>query len=70
MKHRLREAIEGIRQGLHEALTGQVLPLSAMWDGIDLIESPTVQVDVGNDEIEDEIAQNKQTQQTDNDSAS
>jgi len=24
-------AIEGIRQGLHEALTGQILPLSAMW---------------------------------------
>ena len=40
-----------------------------MWDGIDLIESPTVQVDVGNDEIEDAIAQNKQTQQTDHDSA-
>ncbi|MEM6435481.1 MAG: hypothetical protein AAF773_16750 [Cyanobacteria bacterium P01_D01_bin.115] len=29
------EALEGIRQGLHEALTGQVLPLSAMWEGID-----------------------------------
>jgi hypothetical protein len=28
-------AIEGIRQGLHEALTGQTIPLSAMWEGID-----------------------------------
>ncbi len=27
--------IEGIRQGLHEALTGQTLPLSEMWSGID-----------------------------------
>jgi len=27
--------IEGIRQGLHEALTGQTLPLSEMWEGID-----------------------------------
>ncbi len=26
--------IEGIRQGLHEALTGQTLPLSEMWEGI------------------------------------
>lgn len=63
------EAIEGIRQGLHEALTGQILPLSAMWEGIDLSESPTIQVDVGSDAIEDEVGQDKQTQQTDNDSA-
>ena len=28
-------AIEGIRQGLHEALTGQTIPLSEMWEGID-----------------------------------
>ncbi len=28
-------AIEGIRQGLHEALTGQTIPLSQMWEGID-----------------------------------
>lgn len=27
--------IEGLRQGLHEALTGQTIPLSQMWDGID-----------------------------------
>lgn len=27
--------IEGIRQGLHEALTGQTIPLSQMWEGID-----------------------------------
>jgi hypothetical protein len=27
--------IEGIRQGLHEAFTGQTIPLSQMWDGID-----------------------------------
>ncbi|MFB2896644.1 hypothetical protein ACE1CI_27345 [Aerosakkonemataceae cyanobacterium BLCC-F50] len=27
--------IEGIRQGLHEALTGQTLPLSEMWEDID-----------------------------------
>ena len=27
--------IEGIRQGLHEALTGKTIPLSKMWEGID-----------------------------------
>jgi hypothetical protein len=27
--------IEGIRQGLHEALTGQTVSLSEMWEGID-----------------------------------
>jgi len=27
--------LEGIRQGLHEALTGQTIPLSEMWEGID-----------------------------------
>ncbi|HEY9692882.1 MAG TPA: hypothetical protein V6D15_11785 [Oculatellaceae cyanobacterium] len=27
--------IEGIRQGLHEALTGQTIPLSEMWEGIE-----------------------------------
>ncbi|MGG6263425.1 hypothetical protein ACQ4M3_03595 [Leptolyngbya sp. AN03gr2] len=27
--------IEGIHQGLHEAFTGQTIPLSQMWDGID-----------------------------------
>lgn len=27
--------IEGIRQGLHEALTGQTIPISEMWEGID-----------------------------------
>lgn len=27
--------IEGLRQGLHEVLTGQTVPLSQMWDGID-----------------------------------
>ncbi len=25
-------AIEGIRQGLHEAFTGQTIPLSEMWE--------------------------------------
>ncbi|WP_017304139.1 hypothetical protein [Spirulina subsalsa] len=28
-------AIEGIKQGLQEAFTGQTLPLSEMWEGID-----------------------------------
>lgn len=28
-------AIEGIHQGLHEAFTGQTIPLSQMWEGID-----------------------------------
>lgn len=28
-------AIEGIRQGLQEALTGETIPLSEMWEGID-----------------------------------
>jgi hypothetical protein len=27
--------IEGIRQGLREALTGKTIPLSKMWEGID-----------------------------------
>jgi hypothetical protein len=27
--------IEGIHQGLREALTGKTIPLSAMWEGID-----------------------------------
>jgi hypothetical protein len=27
--------LEGLRQGLQEALTGQTLPLSQLWDGID-----------------------------------
>jgi Arc/MetJ-type ribon-helix-helix transcriptional regulator len=27
--------IEGIRQGLHEAFSGQTIPLSQMWEGID-----------------------------------
>lgn len=26
--------IEGIQQGLHQALTGQTIPLSEMWEGI------------------------------------
>lgn len=30
------EVIEGIQQGLQEALGGQTLPLSAMWEGIDV----------------------------------
>jgi hypothetical protein len=33
-------AIEGIRQGLREALTGQIMPLSQMWEGIDAELSP------------------------------
>jgi hypothetical protein len=27
--------LEGIRQGLHEALTGQTIPLSEVWEGFD-----------------------------------
>ena len=27
--------MEGIRQGLHEAFTGQTIPLSQMWEDID-----------------------------------
>lgn len=27
--------LEGLRQGLQEAFTGQTLPLSQMWEGID-----------------------------------
>ncbi|MBE9058354.1 hypothetical protein [Sphaerospermopsis sp. LEGE 08334] len=27
--------IEGIRQGIKEALSGQTIPLSEMWEGID-----------------------------------
>jgi hypothetical protein len=27
--------LEGIHQGLHEAFTGQTIPLSQMWEGID-----------------------------------
>jgi hypothetical protein len=27
--------LEGLQQGFHEAITGQTLPLSQMWDGID-----------------------------------
>ncbi|MEL6381932.1 MAG: hypothetical protein AAFQ89_05565 [Cyanobacteria bacterium J06626_18] len=27
--------LEGLRQGLHEALAGKTIPLSQMWDGID-----------------------------------
>ncbi len=28
--------LEGIRQGLHEALTGQTIPLAKMWEGVDV----------------------------------
>jgi propanediol dehydratase small subunit len=28
-------AIEGIHQGIREALSGQTIPLSEMWEGID-----------------------------------
>ncbi len=27
--------LEGLQQGFHEAITGQTLPLSQLWDGID-----------------------------------
>ena len=30
-----KEILEGLHQGLHEALTGQTIPVSQMWDGID-----------------------------------
>ena len=29
-------AIEGIRQGLKEAISGQTIPLTQMWEGIDV----------------------------------
>ena len=29
------KVIESLRQGFHEAFTGQTLPLAQMWDGID-----------------------------------
>ena len=29
------QILEEIRQGLHEAIVGQTIPLSQMWDGID-----------------------------------
>jgi hypothetical protein len=31
----IETVLEGIQQGLHEAITGQTLPLSQLWDGID-----------------------------------
>jgi hypothetical protein len=29
------QVIDGIRQGFHEAFTGQTIPLAQMWEGID-----------------------------------
>ena len=29
------KVLEEIRQGLYEAITGQTIPLSQMWDGVD-----------------------------------
>jgi hypothetical protein len=29
------KVIESLRQGFHEAFTGQTIPLAQMWDGID-----------------------------------
>jgi hypothetical protein len=31
----IETVIEGLQQGFHEAITGQTLPLSQLWDGID-----------------------------------
>ncbi|MGB3308984.1 MAG: hypothetical protein WBG32_16010 [Nodosilinea sp.] len=31
----LKNAEESFRQGCHEAMTGQTIPLSELWDGID-----------------------------------
>ncbi|NJK75045.1 MAG: hypothetical protein HC849_13840 [Oscillatoriales cyanobacterium RU_3_3] len=31
----IETVIEGIQQGFHEAITGQTLPLSQLWEGID-----------------------------------
>jgi hypothetical protein len=31
----IETVIKGIQQGFHEAITGQTLPLSQLWDGID-----------------------------------
>jgi hypothetical protein len=28
--------LEGLHEGLHEAFTGQTIPLSQMWEGIDV----------------------------------
>jgi hypothetical protein len=28
--------VEGIKQGLKEAMSGQIIPLSQMWEGIDV----------------------------------
>ena len=33
------EAIEGIREGLKQAFSNQTIPLSQMWEGIDVEES-------------------------------
>jgi hypothetical protein len=30
------KVLEDIRQGLYEAITGKTIPLSQMWDGIDV----------------------------------
>ena len=29
-------AIEGIKEGLHEAINGETIPLAQMWEGIDI----------------------------------
>jgi hypothetical protein len=31
----IETVIEGLQQGFHEAITGQTLPLSQLWEGID-----------------------------------
>ncbi|MEG4285662.1 hypothetical protein QUB68_21265 [Microcoleus sp. A006_D1] len=31
----IETVIEGLQQGFHEAISGQTLPLSQLWDGID-----------------------------------
>ena len=31
----IETVLEGLQQGFHEAITGQTLPLSQLWDGID-----------------------------------
>lgn len=33
----IETVLEGLQEGFHEPITGQTLPLSQMWDGIDFL---------------------------------
>ena len=52
--------IEGIREGLHQALTGQTIPLSEMWEGINADYSKSDRSDVSDEIIAQAIAQYEQ----------